>query len=308
MKKILLAITVMLFFSMKGYADEVYLSVAMPQICPLDNDAKTILKNKLFDAFISQGITASECSAIAVIPEVTIEEKIVEGGMKNIHIQHLDITLTIRNVVTNSIFKSLHLSCTGEGYRISEANRSAIRKINVRSKEFIEFIASSKTIIFDYYSKYTTTIISKARTLASQQFYDEALALLDTYPYHLEGYPQISQTIKTIFRQYQTHYCSKLIQSARQSYTLRDFEKAAEIASLVDPKCSCASDAKSILAQIKKEIDIEHDEIMSIQKEQIEAEQEKNKSEERIKSQLIDAVRDISKEYFKKQNRYLFFW
>ncbi|MBQ0141334.1 MAG: hypothetical protein KBT06_00800 [Prevotellaceae bacterium] len=337
-KKILLVLSALFSICMVCYSEDVYLSVAMPQNCPLDNNAKTLLKNKILDVVTTQGMTTIECSAIAIIPEIVVsDEKTVEGGMRNINVQQLDVTLMVCNVVTNSVLKTFNFTSSGEGYSISEAKKSAIKKFNFKSSDCVAFISSLKTVIADYYQKYTSTIISKAQTLASQNQFDEALALLATYPENLDGYTQVSEVIKSIFDQNKTLYCSQLIQSARQSFSLRDFEKAAETLALVDDQYSCASDAKKLLSEIKQEMDKQHQEDIvrekalmesserielqritaerekvqsdeRLQSQRIAADRDRIKSDERLQSQLIDAARDVSKEYFKKQNIYSFFW
>jgi hypothetical protein len=299
---LLLALAVLGCISFTCQAQEVYLSVAMPYNSSLDNNTKTLLKNKILGMITSQGIAATEFSAIAVVPEVTIiDEKIVEGGQRNIYTQQLEVTLIIRNIITNTVFNSLSLTCKGEGYNKSEAIRSAIKRINGSNTIFVDFITTSKQKIYNYYNEYTSLLVNKANTLASQQAYDEALALLSTYPEHLSGYSRVAQTIKVIFDKSQTQYCSQIILSARQAYSLRDYEKAAEIIALINSQSSCATEAKQLLSQIKKEVD-------NVYKEQVAIEREEIKSKERIQSQLITAARDISVAYFKRQTQYLFFW
>jgi hypothetical protein len=303
MKRFLLLVLVVLgYISFTCQAQEVYLSVAMPCNSLLDNNTKTLLKNKILGMLTSQGVAATEFSAIAVVPEVSInDEKMIEGGQRNIYTQQLEVTFIIRNIITNTVFNSLSLTCNGEGYSKSEAIRSAIKRINGNSTNIVNFIATSKQKIYNYYNESTSLIINKANTLAAQQAYDEALALLATYPEHLSGYSRVAQTIKKIFDKSQMLYCSQIIQSARQAYAIRDYEKASEIVALVNPQSGCAAEAKMLLSQIKKDVD-------NMYKEQVAIEKEEIKSKERIQSQLITAARDISVAYFKRQTQYWFFW
>ena len=178
MKRFLLLVLVVLgFISFTCQAQEVYLSVAMPCNSLLDNNTKTLLKNKILGMLTSQGVAATEFSAIAVVPEVSInDEKMIEGGQRNIYTQQLEVTFIIRNIITHTVFNSLSLTCNGEGYSKSEAIRSAIKRINGNSTNIVNFIATSKQKIYNYYNESTSLIINKANTLAAQQAYDEALA------------------------------------------------------------------------------------------------------------------------------------
>lgn len=281
-------------------AEDAYISVAMPSDSPLDNNTKSILKNKLLNIASVEGVASMECSAIAMIPEINILNKeLVEGGMRKITTIELSITITVRNILTDAVFNAITFSTRGNGYSETEAMRSAIKTIE--PGKYLQFIKTTKEKIVTYYRNNTSSLIAKAKTLASLQQYDEALATLSSYPESLSGYSQVTITMRTIFKQAQTHYCSEILQAARSAYAQRDYEGAAELASTIDANSSCGTEAKALLNSIRKGSEQEY-------RNQLEMERQERLSKERVATATIKAARDIAVAYYKRQNNYIFFW
>ena len=70
---------------------------------------------------------------------------------------------------------------------------------------------------------------------------------------------------------------------------------------MIDAQSSCASQAKSLLSSIKKDLDKQYDDAIQLEKE-------KMKSEERVLLAQINAIKDITTSYFQQQTEYIFFW
>lgn len=281
-------------------AEQIYISVAMPAQCPIDGNTKTILKNKLLAIATANDVAATECGALAMVPELsTADESLVEGGMRNIHTVELQLTIKVSNIITGTVFHSMHITCKGSGYSKSEAQRSAINSI--KTAEHAASFSEGKRRIISYYRENTPAIISKAKTLAQQQQYDEALALLASYPESLSGYAQVSAAISSIFHKAQTRYCQQLLQSARSAYAQRDFQTAAETLSLIDATSDCASEAKKLQSSIKRDED-------AVYRNEVASERESRMAKERIATATINAARDVAVAYCKRQTKYLFFW
>lgn len=280
--------------------NDVFISVAMPTNSILDSNTKTILKNKLLAICTAEGGAVTECGAIAMIPDVSIlDEKLVEGSMRNIYTIELCITVSVRNVITNTIFNTLSISTKGEGYSKAESLRSAIKKIN--ENMYGTFAQATKKKVADYYSSSVVALINKANTLTAQQQYEEAIALLTTYPESLAGYPQISIAIQKVYQQYLTQNCEEVMMMARAEYAKRNFERAADLAASVNPTCSCFNAAKSLLISIKKDADIVYQNEFNDRRESL-------NSQERITTATINAARDVAVAYYKRLPDYVFFW
>lgn len=280
--------------------NDVFISVAMPSNNIFDNNTKSLLKSKLLTICTNNGVAATECGAIAMIPDVAIiDEKIVEGGMRNIYTTEVNISVIVKNIITNTVFNSLNITTKGEGYSKSEAVRSAIKKID--EQKYNEFAIVTKNKVVDYYRSNSVNLIKKAYTLCAQQLYDEAIALLATYPESLADYSQVSDAIKEIFRQYLTQNCEEIMIMARAEYAKRNYDRAADLAASVDPSCSCFDNAKLLLSSIKKEND-------SVYQNEIESQKEKMKSKERVVTAAINAAKAVAVAYFQRESNYVFFW
>lgn len=299
---IVLFIMFALMSSAYSQSDDIYISVAMPNNCQLDNNTKSILKNKLLSVISRVGVAGVECGAIIMVPEVnTVSTNTIYGGMRNITSLELCITITVKNMITGTVFNTMQINISGEGYSDIEAKRSAVNKINMFSPEYLKFIGDAKLKIIDYYKNNTAAIIDKANSLALQQCYDKALALLSTYPESLSGYKEISNAIASIFKKCQAKYCSQILLTAQAAYSRHDYGEAAALVSMIDAQSSCASQAKSLLSSIKKDLDKQYDDAIQLEKE-------KMKSEERVLLARINAIKDITTSYFQQQTEYIFFW
>lgn len=289
-------------FLVKAQTDNIYISVAMPNNCILDNNTRSILKNKLLQILSNEGVAGMECGTIIMVPEVNIiNSNMIYGGMKQIFSIELGITVTVKNMITNTVFNTIQICSKGEGYSDIEAKRSAINKIDVLNNAYLTFVRVAKSKIYDYYKNNTDALIAKANTLASQQMFDEALALLSTFPESLPEYVNVSNVMISIFKKCQDQYCNQVLMSAQAAYSKQDYTGAAELASMVDAQSSCASQAKALLNSIKKDMDKQY-------KDAFELEKEKIRSNEQIKTVQINAIKDIATAYFQRQTEYIFFW
>jgi len=301
MKKIFtLLLFVFVAVHMSAQSSDVFISVAMPSNSVLDNNTKTILRNKLLAICTIDGVAATECGAIAMVPEVgVLDEQLVEGGIRNIRTMEISINVSVRNIITNTVFNTLTIISKGEGYSMQESLRSAIKKIN--EQNYRNFAQATRQKVADYYSSNSANLIKKANTLCAQQRYGEAIALLTTFPESLADYSQVSAALQNIYQQYLTQNCEEIMMMAQAEYAKRNFDKAADLAASVDPSCSCFNSAKFLLSSIKKDND-------KVYQNEIENQREKLRTRERIATATINAARDVAVAYFKRESNYVFFW
>lgn len=286
----------------RGYSHNIGISVALPENnCILDSNTESILKSKMAQILSNNGVTGNEFCANVMFPEVSmLNTSQISGGMRQIFSVELGVTFTVKNIITNTVFNTISISVKGEGYSEIEANRSAIGKIDSYSREYSLFVKSTNQKIIDYYKDNTSVIIAKANTLASQQLYDEALALLSTYPESMPAYGDVSKTITSIFKECQNRECSTVMLSAQAAFAQQKYADAADLVAMVDAQSDCADEAHSLLKKIKEHLDKEY-------RENMEMEKEKRRSSERAKLAMITAVKDIASAYFSRQTEYIFF-
>lgn len=287
--------------------DNISIAVAMPADCTLDNNTKSILKNKLLRIVSSKGTAGTEYGGIVIVPDVDeVNSSVIDGGMRKITTVELSVTATVLNMITGTAFNTIQTTVTGEAYSKNDAIRAAIGKIKPSDPEYAAFMKTTKAKIADYYKVNTATIITKANALASQRRYDEALALLATYPEALSGYPEVAAAMSSIFQQSLTMYCSEILMSAQAAYARRDFAAAADQLALIDAQSSCAPEAKTLLAKVKQELDKERAEELAMQREEMREAANLKKEKIRSEKAKAEAAAKIIAAYFKSQTKYVF--
>lgn len=282
--------------AVSAQTDGVFISVAMPSESILDGNSMSTLKNKLSQVLSRSGVVGAESSAIVLVPEVHVaDSSSVFGGMRTISSVRLDVTLSVKHLITNTTFCSYEIETKGEAYSVRDAKRSAISRINALNPDYSKFIEEAKIRVCDYFSRNTSALISKANTLAVQKKYDEALALLSAYPESLSGFAEVSAAMSSILDMCKTEYCGQILMSAQSAFSKRDYAQAADIASMVDSQSSCAEQARALLESVRECSDKEHE-------EEIAQEKEKISSKERQRTAMINAVRDIASAYVRRNS------
>lgn len=277
-------------------AEGVSISVIVPEYSEYLNTSQlNRLRTKIEQIASSNGVSALSNSNFVLYPVFEINEStLVEGGMRNLTMIDASLTLFIRQLDTRMIVSSISLDLEGTGYSKGDALINAMRTIKPYSQEFKDFIAEGKQRIVSYYKSNFTSIRAKAKTLEAQQQYEEALALLMSFPEELPGYQTMTEDASNIYVQYMNNYCGRLLAEAKSRLALNDYDGAVSILAQIDPSCQCAKDASALTAAVQKEID-EH--IAYERKMQL----YKYRTETDLKKQRINAITEIVKAFFMRK-------
>ena len=282
---------------------QVEMAVAITtQQTDLSQNTYGVLRSKLLGAITAEGVAAEEYSCIAVLPSINFTNKqLVEGGMRNITIIDMQLTLTAEHIVTGTVFHSTTLSLRGEGTSLDMAIRSAVSRMENRDRRVRQFASQARQKIIQYYQNNTNALITKAKTLAARKDYDEAMALLDAYPVSLEGYAAVSKTMTGIYKEYQTNCCQELMAKARSAYAMDDYQEAATLLAQVDMQSSCGQEAKILCMKIKQSRD-------AAAAQAAEAYEREWQAQANLESQRIQAAKEVAEAYYKNQTKYYFVW
>ena len=69
------------------------------------------LKTNFLQILSTKGVAGIECGAIIIVPEVNIiNSNSVYGGMRQILSVELGITVTVRNMITNTVFNTIQIA------------------------------------------------------------------------------------------------------------------------------------------------------------------------------------------------------
>ncbi|MBR1775016.1 MAG: hypothetical protein IJ759_05775 [Bacteroidales bacterium] len=295
MKKIVIIIiaTVLCFVCKAQSEIEIAMVVPVEQESAMNANLWQTLNGKMHTMITRNGVSAAEYSGIVMYPQISVlNEQTVEGGMKNITIIDLQLTLTCENVITNTVYNSQVFYLRGEGTANNVAKMKAINNINPNNEQFAQFIKETKQKIVNYYQNNMAALLDRAKTLASMQQYGQAIALLNTFPISVSGYKEVNNAIIAIYKQYQQDNCKQFYHSAYTAYSSNDYQRALSVLEQIDMQSPCANDAKTLCNTIKQQVE----EQTARQAEQLE---KMFQSYVDLESKRIKACRDIAVEYYK---------
>lgn len=222
-------------------------------------DAYKLLQTKIEKALTASGV-AMHGGDFVMYPIVTVvDENLIEGGIKNFFKVKINLTLKVANLNTKTVFSSESWTLTGTAERIkTDAVRNAFSQFKSSDPNFRAFIEGSQKKICEYYESSKDEIFTKASTLASTGNYDEAIALLSSYPSQVSGYNEAQQLVQKIYLQYINANAASIMNKARSAYAIKDYEFAVNLAAQIPSNSSHYNEAKTLINQIRSTVEKEH--------------------------------------------------
>lgn len=253
------------------------------------------LSQKMEQIATNNGVAAFYDGAFVMFPKLAVHDiQTVEGGMKAIETLKIDLTINVLQMATKTIVGSIPVVLSGSGYSIEEATSNAISKINARDPKYSSFLSDCKNRIIDYDEKNCKNSILKAKTLASQQRYEEALALLALYPESLPSYSLVSAAIVDIYKDYQKERSAQLVLEAKSAIAVQDYDLAANLLAGVDPESPSYREALRLIETVKKSVTKE-------KQDAIDRAWKLYNSEIALEKHSINAAKEVAKAYYSNQ-------
>ena len=253
------------------------------------------LSQKMEQIATNNGVAALYDGAFVMFPKLAVYDiQTVEGGMKAIETLKIDLTINVLQMATKTIIGSIPIVLSGSGYSIEEATSNAISKINARDSKYSSFLSDCKKRIIDYDEKNCKNSILKAKTLASQQRYEEALALLALYPESLPSYSLVSAAIVDIYKDYQKERSAQLILEAKSAIAVQEYDLAADLLTGVDPESPSYKEALKLIETVKKSVTKE-------KQDAINRAWKLYNSEVALEKHRINAAKEVAKAYYSNQ-------
>ena len=295
---ILSAILTLCYFTLSSQPNtgDVYIGVVCPESLDYFSQAGlTRLSQKMEQIATYNGVAAFYDGAFVMFPMLAVYDfQTVEGGMKAIQTLKIDITISVIQLETRTIIGSVPIVLSGGGFSVEEATSNAISKINISDARYSKFISDCKQRIIDYDEKNCKSSILKAKTLAAQHRYEEALALLALYPESLPSYELVSSAIVDIYLDYQKSRSAQLVLEAKSAIAVRDYYLAADILSEVDPESPSYEEALALIEVVKKNVDEDR-------REAIESAWRIYDSEVELEKLRINAAKEVAMAYYSNQ-------
>lgn len=266
--------------------------IALAVVMPDNSDALEPAQLARLEGKITQLVTRSGLSAngsgtnFVVYPVLTIaESSVVEGGMQNITVTTAELNLYIKQVDNNLVFATLSKRLKGSGSSKALSLSNALSQIQPADADYQHFIELGKQKILTYYQNKCDDFLRQADAAVRMNQFDQALALLLTVPAEAAGcFAKAQGKAVAIYKAYSDQHCAELLLQAKSHLAANRYDEGLTLLSSIDPSSKCFAEAKGIMANTEKEIDVN--------------ERKTFDSQLSLEKQRINAIRDIAKAYY----------
>lgn len=289
MKKIILVLSLILSNYNFGQNADFTLGLVLPEPNQKLNESQiTKLESKLSNLINKSGVASyGYNNDFVIFPIINIDDtSFVQGGMENITVTTLDITLNIKQISTNKSFNIISKKIKGSGKSEQLAVTNAFSLIKVTDKDLIEFIVEGKKSIYKYFNENCTNILKKASNLYANQNFEEAISLLQSIPETGNNcYTEAQNNSILYYKGYQSKLCKENIIKAKSEIATKNYNDALTYLNMIDNNSSCFAEVEKLINQISDKV-------------------EKNdKQELDLEVRRINAIKEIAKAYYSNSVR-----
>ena len=160
------------------------------------------LENKISRIITRNGMADSE-GFFAVVPTLTItNDGTVDTGMTTVRTMRGDLTLSVKNVIDNTIFGSQTISLQANGKSDEACIRAMINRVSVTDPRFAKLIQDVQQDIAAYYDRMMPRLLNKVRSLMAQEQYADAMAALSMIPETVDEWQQVCDLKVEIYNRF----------------------------------------------------------------------------------------------------------
>ena len=226
---------------------------------PFPATAKLQVENKLNALLTKNGIASMDyLGQFFITARATPLTKDVLPGPPMQIAETMDFTFYIADYYNQIIFATTSISAKGVGQTDAKSYMDAIKKINLNSKALTDFVQEGKVKIIKFYNEQADKMILKARSLAKQHNYEEALVLMQSIPSECNRYADAIAAGNEIYQQYVDYLCDVNLAQAKMAWASGQNSAAAEEAgqylALIYPEAKCYADAEALYQEIKGKV------------------------------------------------------
>lgn len=170
-------------------------------------------------------------------------------------IQHLQVTYSVGDNMSNTCFGHITTECTGIGNTEQQAMTSAIKSLR-STPELKTLMAQSQERIVDYYNKNAANIIKKAKGLITAQQWEEALFELTAIPEECSLYPQALAMMENVYSTQLSTEAEQVLNEAQAIWSADpnpgpNADHAMEILAGINTSAKCYPQAKALMKRIE---------------------------------------------------------
>ncbi len=272
-------------------------------------EAKNLLLTKLNQITSNNGMSGSQANPRFIITaNINIGTKDIIAGPPQMLAQNFDITFFIGDALANTAFSNITISLKGVGVNENKLFIDALKLINPKNKEIVNFLEEGKGKIINYYNTRCDFIIKEVQTLVKQEKYDEAIYQLTLVPDVCQAcYFKCLDTLTHIYQQKIDADCKVKFNKAKAEWISSQnsvgAEKVSDILNSINPQSSCQSEVnvflKSIDSKLKEDERVrwqfkmkQYNDRIQEKKEQLRIAEEKGKRDDSFREN--QALRDAT--------------
>lgn len=250
---------------------------------PFPEGAKALMESRLTQVLTKNGVAGMSYQGqfALTVAAVPIDKDILPGPPSKIS-EKLEVNLFIVDVYNKTIFASTSVTARGIGENENKAYVDAIKRMPVQNKDIAAFVEEGKQKIVGYYDAKAEQMIQKARALAMQKDYGQALNIVSLIPEECKYYNDALAAGVEIYQQYLDNECNINLAAARQAWAAeqnsKGAQRAGEYLANILPDAACYGDAMELYNEIKGKVLDDWKFEMKIYQDGVDLEKERIKS------------------------------
>ena len=186
---------------------------------PFPATAALQMENKLNRLLTQNGIASMDYLGQFFITAhvVPLTKDILPGPPTKIA-ETMEFTFYIADYYNQVVFSTTSVNAKGVGETESKSYMNAIKALNLNSPALKQFVQEGRAKIIDYYNEQADKMIMKAKTLAKQKNFEEALWIVSTIPSECDKYEIALAAGMEIYQEYIDHLCQVNLAAAKSAW------------------------------------------------------------------------------------------
>ena len=230
----------------------------------IPNTAYNVLQNKLNSIVTQNGLGSSQSQRFIITANCNLLTKDITATAPPMHAYTLEITFYIGDGIDGTLFSTHTITSKGVGETEDKAYLAALKAVKTNNPDFKQFLDEGKNKIIEYYNSQCDFLITKAKSQASMENYDEALYQLINIPEVCKDcFMKAQSEIEGIYRSKINKECIMQLNKARAAWVPRgnaDDTRAAameasEMLAAINPYSNCYDEALELMKQIGKKME-----------------------------------------------------
>lgn len=239
----------------------VSLDVFIPdQIEGIPSHAKSLLVNKLTQAVTKKGMGGAGASPrFLLTANMDLLSKDIVPTIPVNEAYTFEVSLYIVDFIDRIIVSSTSFTTKGAGTNKNKAYTNGIKTVDFKNSNVDQFLDEGKRKIIEYYNSRCDFVIARAKSLASQKQFENALNTLTSIPeVSKECYMNAMKEVGPIYQDFADFNCQILINVATSNWAARPNSDGAQLAgavlSQIDPDSKCYSESRLLISKMEQKV------------------------------------------------------